>query len=96
MKENTKTAVVIGGGIVGICCALFLQKKGLNVTVIDPSEAGESTAKWSCGQMAVSEIIPLSKKGILKKITSKITQQQLIDMKKLLIFFMECQKNPHI
>ncbi|WP_265092483.1 FAD-dependent oxidoreductase [Acinetobacter bereziniae] len=37
MKENTKTAVVIGGGIVGICCALFLQKKGLNVTVIDPS-----------------------------------------------------------
>lgn len=62
MKENTKTAVVIGGGIVGICCALFLQKKGLSVTVIDPSEAGESTAKWSCGQMAVSEIIPLSKK----------------------------------
>lgn len=75
-ESNTKKAVVVGGGIVGICCALYLQKQGFNVTVIDPAEAGESTAKWSCGQMAVSEIIPLSKKGILKKIPGWLLDQQ--------------------
>src|SRR5438046_1644942 len=61
-------AVVGGGGIVGVCCALYLQREGYAVTLIDPAPAGDSTAKWSCGQMAVSEVIPLSKPGILKKI----------------------------
>jgi D-amino-acid dehydrogenase len=65
---SQQSAVVIGGGIVGICCALYLQRGGHAVTLIDPAAPGESTAKWSCGQMAVSEIIPLSKPGILMKI----------------------------
>ncbi|AYZ00320.1 FAD-binding oxidoreductase [Burkholderia multivorans] len=64
---RSETAVVIGGGIVGVCCALYLQRDGHAVTLIDPAAPGDSTAKWSCGQMAVSEIIPLSKPGILKK-----------------------------
>lgn len=65
---SNETAVVVGAGIVGICCALYLQREGYAVTLIDPAAPGESTAKWSCGQMAVSEVIPLSKPGILKKI----------------------------
>lgn len=60
--------MVIGGGIVGICCALYLQRGGFAVTLIDPAAPGDSTAKWSCGQMAVGEVIPLSKPGILLKI----------------------------
>lgn len=67
MSKQQKS-VVIGGGIVGVCCALSLQKEGHQVWLIDPEPPGESTAKWSCGQMAVSEIIPLSKPGILKNI----------------------------
>ena len=63
-----ETAVVIGGGIVGVCCALYLQRDGRAVTLIDPAVPGDSTAKWSCGQMAVSEVIPLSKPGILMKV----------------------------
>jgi len=75
-ETDLKTAVVIGGGIVGICCALYLQKQGFNVTVVDPSEAGESNAKWSCGQMAISEVVPLSKKGILMKVPGWLMDQQ--------------------
>jgi len=71
----TKKAVVIGGGIVGVCCALYLQKEHYQVTLIDPAKPGDSTAKWSCGQMAVSEVIPLSKMGILKKIPSWLMDQ---------------------
>lgn len=63
-----KQAVVIGGGIVGACCAWSLQRDGHQVTLVDPAEPGDSTAKWSCGQMAISEIVPLSKPGIIKKI----------------------------
>ncbi|MBB2895174.1 FAD-binding oxidoreductase [Pseudomonas sp. AS2.8] len=72
----TKTAIVVGGGIVGVCCALWLQRDGLAVTLIDPAAPGDSTAKWSCGQMAVSEVVPLSKPGILKKIPGWLLDQQ--------------------
>ncbi|NIF23546.1 NAD(P)/FAD-dependent oxidoreductase [Candidatus Pantoea multigeneris] len=68
-------AVIVGGGIVGVCCALYLQREGVDVTLIDPADAGESTAKWSCGQLSVGEIIPLSKPGILTKIPGWMLDQ---------------------
>lgn len=69
-------AVVIGGGIVGVCCALYLQRDGYQVTLIDPAAPGDSTAKWSCGQMAVSSVIPLSRPGILKKVPGWLLDQK--------------------
>ncbi|WP_205298354.1 NAD(P)/FAD-dependent oxidoreductase [Candidatus Pantoea formicae] len=74
MSKQQKS-VVVGGGIVGVCCALYLQKEGHQVWLIDPSAPGDSTAKWSCGQMAVSEVIPLSKPGILKRIPGWLMDQ---------------------
>ncbi|MEX3900917.1 NAD(P)/FAD-dependent oxidoreductase [Paraburkholderia sp. BR10954] len=68
LPASREPAVVIGGGIVGVCCALYLQRAGYAVTLIDPEAPGNSTAKWSCGQMAVSEVIPLSKPGVLMKV----------------------------
>lgn len=75
-QQSKPKSVVVGGGIVGVCCALYLQKEGHQVWLIDPAEPGESTAKWSCGQMAVSEIIPLSKPGILKRIPGWLLDQK--------------------
>ncbi|PTV51781.1 NAD(P)/FAD-dependent oxidoreductase [Pseudomonas putida] len=75
-QSSSQNAVVIGGGIVGVCCALYLQREGHKVTLIDPAAPGDSTAKWSCGQMAVSEVIPLSKPGILMKIPGWLLDQK--------------------
>ncbi|MDZ5111317.1 NAD(P)/FAD-dependent oxidoreductase [Pseudomonas putida] len=75
-QSSSQNAVVIGGGIVGVCCALYLQREGYKVTLIDPAAPGDSTAKWSCGQMAVSEVIPLSKPGILMKIPGWLLDQK--------------------
>lgn len=74
-ESSAQSAVVIGGGIVGVCCALYLQREGLRVTLVDPAAPGDSTAKWSCGQMAVSEVIPLSKPGILLKVPGWLLDQ---------------------
>lgn len=68
MNGMTQKSVVVGGGIVGLCCALFLQNEGMSVTLIDNAEVGESTAKWSGGLLAVSEVFPLSKPSMLKRI----------------------------
>ncbi|MFM0324601.1 NAD(P)/FAD-dependent oxidoreductase [Caballeronia glebae] len=76
LSFSQETAVVIGGGIVGVCCGLYLQRGGYAVTLIDPEAPGNSTAKWSCGQMAVSEVIPLSKPGVLMKIPGWLMDQK--------------------
>ena len=71
----SEQAVVIGGGIVGTCCALYLQRNGFDVTLIDPAAPGDSTAKWSCGQISIGEIIPLSKPGLLMKVPGWLLDQ---------------------
>ena len=35
-----KSVTVIGAGIVGVCCALHLQREGLKVRLIDKGEPG--------------------------------------------------------
>ncbi|MCL2896560.1 NAD(P)/FAD-dependent oxidoreductase [Brenneria tiliae] len=76
VKGEAPKSVVVGGGIVGVCCALYLQREGHSVSLVDPAPPGDSTAKWSCGLMAVSEIIPLSKPGILKRIPGWLLDQK--------------------
>jgi D-amino-acid dehydrogenase len=65
VKVNMANIIVIGGGVVGISCALELQSDGCKVTVIDRDPAGEGACWASCGSIAVSEVIPLSKPGTL-------------------------------
>jgi D-amino-acid dehydrogenase len=73
---SSQSIVVVGGGIVGVCCALQLQREGARVTLVDPAAPGDSTAKWSCGQLAVSEVVPLSKPGILRKVPGWLMDQK--------------------
>ena len=35
---------VVGGGIIGICSAYFLQKAGFQVTLLDKNEPGSTTS----------------------------------------------------
>ncbi|MBV4521129.1 FAD-dependent oxidoreductase [Pseudomonas sp. SWRI74] len=72
----SERVVVVGGGIVGVCCALYLQREGYAVMLIDPAAAGDSTAKWSCGQIAIGEVIPLSRPGVMQKIPGWLLDQK--------------------
>ncbi len=62
------TIAIIGGGVIGICCALQLQRRGYAVTVIERDPPGEGATWASCGFIASSEVVPLSRPGTLKKI----------------------------
>ncbi|MEM7209249.1 MAG: FAD-dependent oxidoreductase [Pseudomonadota bacterium] len=63
-----KRVVVVGGGVVGISCALSLQADGHHVTVLEPGPIGEGASWASCGCIAVGEIVPLSQPGMLAKV----------------------------
>ncbi len=59
--------VVIGGGIIGLCSAYYLNKQGHEVVVIDQSNMDAGASYVNAGYLAPSHIIPLSSPGMMKK-----------------------------
>jgi D-amino-acid dehydrogenase len=62
-----KKVVVIGGGIIGLCSAYYLQKEGHEVTVIDKSDFTSGASYVNAGYITPSHIIPLAAPGIITK-----------------------------
>jgi len=62
-----KKIVVIGGGIVGLCSAYYLQKEGHEVTVIDKSDFTKGASYVNAGYVTPSHIISLAAPGIITK-----------------------------
>ncbi|MBI1777131.1 MAG: FAD-dependent oxidoreductase [Proteobacteria bacterium] len=60
--------VVVGGGIVGICSALTLQRDGHEVIVVDHSGPGEGASKGNAGIFATSHVVPIGTPGILRRV----------------------------
>jgi len=60
--------VVIGAGIIGASCAWHLQRKGLQVTLIDPELPGNSCSYGNASCIATSGVVPSSYPGVLKKV----------------------------
>lgn len=61
MKTPDKTRVlVIGGGIVGLACALRLSEAGLRVTVLDRDRPDGVASFGNAGHVATEQIYPLA------------------------------------
>ncbi len=63
----SKKIIVIGGGIIGLCSAYYLQKEGHRVTVVDQSNLDSGASYVNAGYLSPSHIIPLSAPGVMKK-----------------------------
>ena len=64
----TRSVIVIGAGMVGVSCALALQKRGLKVTLIDRREPGRETSYGNAGVISRSSIMPLNNTGQWKNL----------------------------
>ncbi len=59
---------VLGAGIIGVCCALHLQEKGLSVTLVDRLEPGEATSYGNAGVISPWSCVPQSMPGLWKSV----------------------------
>ncbi len=64
MKEIT----VIGAGTVGIVTAVYLQREGHRVTVVDRQAPGEGASFGNAGSLAPGSIIPVAMPGTLQQV----------------------------
>lgn len=62
-----KKCIIIGGGIIGLCTAYYLQKEGHRVTVIDQSNMDGGASYVNAGYISPSHFVPLSAPGVVKK-----------------------------
>ena len=60
--------VIVGGGIVGVCNALALQRAGHQVTLVDKTTPGRETSYGNAGVLSESSIGVLNSPGLLKNL----------------------------
>lgn len=59
---------VIGGGVIGLCTALNLQRKGFDTAIIDPLPSGSSATYGNASMISPDASVPLSTPGLLKNL----------------------------
>jgi D-amino-acid dehydrogenase len=67
-----KDVVVIGAGVVGVCTALFLQRDGHRVTVVDPKAPGTATSFGNAGSIAIGSVYPVGTPGNWRQVPGMI------------------------
>src|SRR5437868_6799576 len=67
MSENGRdTVVVIGAGIVGVCTAWHLLRRGADVTLIDRDEPGLGCSFGNAGALSFGSVAPLAMPGVMR------------------------------
>ncbi|MDE0811684.1 MAG: FAD-dependent oxidoreductase, partial [Alphaproteobacteria bacterium] len=70
------TIAVVGAGMVGACCGLYLQREGFEVTIIDRDGPGEAASFGNLGSFGIASCVPGAMPGILKKIPGMLLDSE--------------------
>ena len=66
--DRPRDVAVIGAGIVGACCAGWLQRKGMDVTLIERNAPGEATSFGNAGSLSPTAVLPVAMPGMIRQI----------------------------
>ena len=67
---------VIGAGMVGVCCGLYLQREGFEVTLIERDGPGEAASFGNLGSFGIASCVPAAMPGILKKVPGMLIDSE--------------------
>lgn len=67
--RKSQSALICGGGIVGLCTAYYLAREGYRVTVVErnPESGRDHCALGSAGYVSPSHVVPLAAPGMVWK-----------------------------
>jgi D-hydroxyproline dehydrogenase len=67
-----KNALVIGGGIVGLSCALNLQQHGIRTTLVDPATMRRPASWGNAGHLATEQVEPIASRKTLRSLPQQL------------------------
>ncbi|MCJ8209726.1 FAD-dependent oxidoreductase [Mucilaginibacter sp. RS28] len=59
--------IIIGGGIIGLSAAYYLQKSGHSVTILDKGDLADNCSSGNAGMIVPSHFIPLAAPGMIQQ-----------------------------
>lgn len=68
MAREQFDVAVVGAGMVGVCCAMWLQRSGKRVVVLDRNSPGTGTSYGNAGTYAPFGCVPLNSPQLVKSL----------------------------
>jgi len=65
VTASAPDVLVIGGGVIGLSCALALARGGRSVTVLERGAVGAGASHGNCGTITPSHALPLAQPGVI-------------------------------
>ena len=65
MSQGVRSVAIVGGGVVGLCCAHYLRRAGLAVTVLERGRVGGGTSRGNAGELCLDLVAPLPAPGVI-------------------------------
>ena len=69
---HPRTAIVIGGGLIGMACAVQLQASGIDTLVVDPVSVRRAASWGNAGHIAIEQVEPLASRASLSSLPSRL------------------------
>ncbi|MEM7038324.1 MAG: FAD-dependent oxidoreductase [Bacteroidota bacterium] len=63
--SKKKDILIVGGGIVGLCCAYYLMESGHRVRIVDAGGLDAGCSYGNAGMLAASHVVPLAAPGMV-------------------------------
>lgn len=67
-RPSMATVTVLGAGAVGVSVALYLQREGFEVRLVDQDEPGRGCSYGNAGLIQCASVVPVATPGILRQV----------------------------
>jgi glycine/D-amino acid oxidase-like deaminating enzyme len=75
VSNSEPQTLVIGAGVAGLCTALYLQRAGRDVAVVDPLPPGSGASFGNAGLISADTSVPIALPGMLRKVPGWLTDR---------------------
>lgn len=76
MTDRPADTIVIGAGVVGLATALYLQRAGVQTSVIDPLPPPGGASFGNAGMISADTAAPIAMPGMLRKVPAWLRDKQ--------------------
>ncbi len=66
MQSSDQHTIIVGGGVIGVCCAYYLAKRGSRVTVLERDQVGKAASFGNAGSITPDHP-PINKPGRVRQ-----------------------------